>query len=133
PDVLEHELQAAVARPQDAERPRQVRALVDAPAPALDGGEHEELAGPRGRAAGVGDLEHDIGAELAAPGDGERPAPEWRERAAAGGRGHRAASARAPPAWSSWSDSTGGAPWRAAEIARAAASPPDSVVRHGTP
>src|SRR3954447_15144835 len=130
PDALEHELEPAGRCPKDRERARQERALVLAAAPALGRGEHEELARARGRPAGVGDLEHDVRAELAAAGHLERAPAEGGERAAA----HVAARSRARPPCSSCSDSTGGAPpWRAAEIARAAASPPESVVRHGIP
>src|SRR3954452_22879511 len=128
-DVLEHELEPARPRPQGRERARQERPLVLSPAPALRRGEHEELARTGRRAVRVGDLEDDVGAELAARGHLERAPAEGGERAAA----HVAARSRARPPCSSCSDSTGGAPCRAAEIARAAASPPESVVRHGIP
>src|SRR3954452_9969733 len=130
PDVLEHELEPAGPCAEDRERARQERALVLSAAPALGRGEHEELARARGRPAGVGDLEHDVGAELAAGGHLERAPAERGERAAA----HVAARSRARPPCSSCSDSTGGAPpWRAAEIARAAASTTHKVASSGIP
>src|SRR3954447_2117690 len=134
-DVLEHELEAPRRSAQHRERARQERTLVGAAAPALHRGEHVELARPRARPGRVRHGEHDVRTQRAALGDDQRPPPERRERAPLRlrRRAHRAASARAPPAWSSCSDSTGGAPWRPAEIARAAASPPESVVRHGIP
>src|SRR6478672_6020094 len=135
-DVLEHEVQAAVGHPEDREGARQERPFVRPSSPSLGRGEHVELAGARRGAVGVRRREDDVGAELVALGHAEAAAPERRRGTALRGgadRPHVAASARARPPWSSCSDSTAGAPCRAAEIARAAASPPDSVVRHGIP
>ena len=122
---------AVAVAARDRERARQERPLVRAAAPALGGGEHVELARVGRRPAGSATREHDVGAERAAPAiTGSAPAAERRERAVA----HVAATAPPPVArWISCSERTGGAPWRAAAIARAAAMPPAIVVMHGTP
>ena len=132
-DRLEQELQRAAGGAQHGEGPRQERPAV-VPAPALRRGEHVELARVRRRPLGVGGREHDVGADLAARGDLQAPAPERRERALAAPR-HAPAPAGAACAgrWTSCSDSTPSSPRRAAAIARAAARPPESVVRHGIP
>ena len=119
-------------RPQDAEGPRQERALVGAPSPPPRRGEHVELPGARRRAVGVLGGEHHVGADDAALGDRQGAPAERRQRARLAGV-TPPASAGTRPAWISCSESTSVPPWRPAAIARAAASPPESVVRHGIP
>ena len=118
----------AVDAAHDAERARQERALVGAPAPALGRGQHVELAGVgRGPVRVVAD-EDVVGADAAVLEDLRQAAPERRERPRHSTRVRtelrfaRAAPAARPPA---------GSPTRAAAIARAAAIPPAIVVMHG--
>ena len=132
-------MQLAVDRPQVRERARQVGALVGPRAPALDGGEHVELARPRLGPVGVGDAQDAVGADRVVGRHGARAPAERGEHPghdAAGHigtdavvRGHAATSGRC----SSCSESTSGSPARAARIARTAASAPESVVMHGIP
>ena len=137
-DVLEHEVELAVAPARAGPRRRAAgTGRSSLPRPSA----RPRRACRTGRAAAPGPSrvrrrEHDVGAELAALGDAQAPAPERRRRAGAPRRvpmRSRGASPRVRPPWSSCSDSTSGSPRRAAAIARAAASPPDSVVRHGMP
>src|SRR4051812_35965968 len=123
PDVLQEELQAPLVQARDREGARQERALVGPAAPARRR-EHEEL--PRGgRGPGrVVDLQQDVGADVLARRDQCAAAPERR-------RAHARAASWAR--WISCSDSTPASPVRALAIARAAARPPASVVRHGMP
>ena len=95
---------SAVA-PGDGERARQERPLVGAPAPALGGGEHGELAGVRRGPVRVGDRQHDVGAVASAA---RPPAAGGGRTARASGRAH-GATAPAPLArWISWSERTSG-------------------------
>ena len=117
---------AVLGHAQDGERARQERAARPSPAPALGRGEHVELARGAARGRRGRRREHDVGAELVALGArAARRRPNGASVRARGGadRAHaRGLRPRAPPRWSSWSESTAGAPWRAAAIARAAAS-----------
>ena len=81
PDILEHELEHAVPRPQDRQRPRQERPLAVAGAPPLRRREHVELARLRRvRVPGrVVDREHDVRADRT-PCENDSPPPTERRR-----------------------------------------------------
>ena len=78
PDVLEQEVELAVAASHHGERPRQERALVDAAAPAMRRREHVELAGI-GRRAVVGHGQNRVRPVLPAFDDARKAATERRE------------------------------------------------------
>jgi hypothetical protein len=118
-DVVEQERQPALAGAQDAERPRQERALAVAATPALDRGDHVELSRLGRRPVRIVDVDDDV-----------RPVGRaLHDRARAAAEHHTASVARC----SSCRESTSAWPRAAAPIARAAAVPPDRVVRHGMP
>src|SRR5205807_6765372 len=119
----------------------QERALGVPASPPAGRRQHVELARVGRRALEVRASQHHICAVLLRCGDRGEPAPERGQRALraqgatglpAGSRA-RAACSRSRPAWTSWSESTSGAPRRAAEIALAAAIPPAIVVMQGIP
>ena len=136
-DGLEHELEAiARVAPQHAERARQERALLVAPSPPLAPRRacrtaRRAAAGRRGPRRRAPRRRRARGARR--PSSVRRPNGRRRARLLRGLALTPPASAGTRPAWISCSESTSAPPWRPAAIARAAASPPESVVRHGIP
>lgn len=116
------------ARAQHAERTRKERTLAGSSTPPLGGGEHVELPSLRSRPGGILAAQHDVGPVSLSGLDLDAAAAERCSHAVAA----QPTSLRLAP-WISWSAITAGAPRRAAEIALAAAIPPDIVVMQGMP